>query len=109
MYLLAKTPGGDEFLIERLANWSPAVFEGAEVHRLLSYGFLQVGFAHLLVNLVFLAYVGWNLERGLGSRNLACIFLGSVFAGGVASLLMTPLGLFGEFRCIWPAAAVVFG
>ena len=30
------------------------------MHRLLTYGFLQVGFTHLLLNLLFLAYAGWN-------------------------------------------------
>jgi rhomboid protease GluP len=112
IYLLAKTPGGSDWMVEQLANWSPAILEGGEVHRLLSYGFLQIGFTHLLVNLLFLAYVGWNLERGLGRRNLLTIFLFSIFCGGLLSLLMSPgrpsLGSSGgDFGLL--AAAVVFG
>ena len=111
-YLLAKLPGGSEVMVERWANWAPAILEGGEVYRLFSYGFLQIGFSHLLLNILFLAYVGWNLERGMGRRNLLTIFLFSVFMGGAFSLLMTPgrpsLGSSGgDFGLL--AAAVVFG
>ena len=111
-YLLAKLPGGSDLMVERWANWAPAILEGGEVYRLFSYGFLQIGFSHLLLNILFLAYVGWNLERGMGRRNLLTIFLFSVFMGGAFSLLMTPgrpsLGSSGgDFGLL--AAAVVFG
>jgi rhomboid protease GluP len=112
VYFLSKLPGGSDRLVEQFANWSPAILEGGEVYRLLSYGFLQVGFTHLLINLLFLAYVGWNLERGLGRLNLLCIFLFSILCGGVLSLWMSPgrpsLGSSGgDFGLL--AAAVVFG
>ena len=112
LYLLAKVPGGSEAMVENLANWSPAILEGGEVYRLLTYGFLQIGFTHLLVNLLFLAYVGWNLERGLGRKNLLACFLFSIFCGGLLSLLVSPgrpsLGSSGgDFGLL--AAAVVFG
>jgi membrane associated rhomboid family serine protease len=105
-------PGGDERLVEQFANWSPAILEGGEVYRLITYGFLQVGFTHLLINLLFLAYVGWNIERGLGRINLLCIFVFCILCGGVLSLLMSPgrpsLGSSGgDFGLL--AAAVVFG
>jgi rhomboid protease GluP len=112
VYLLAKLPGGSDRLVEQFANWSPAILEGGEVYRLLTYGFLQVGFTHLLINLLFLAYVGWNLERGLGRMSLLCIFLVSIVCGGVLSLCLSPgrpsIGSSGgDFGLL--AAAVVFG
>ncbi len=112
LYLLAKTPGGAAFLLDSVPNWAPAILEQGQVHRLLSYGLLQVDLSHLLLNLLFLAWAGWNLERGLGRRNLACIFLVSIYCGGLASMLMTPgrpsLGSSGgDFGLL--AAAVVFG
>jgi rhomboid protease GluP len=112
IYLLSKVPGGSDRLVEQFANWSPAILEGGEVYRLISYGFLQVGFTHLLINLLFLAYVGWNLERGLGRLNLLFIFVFSILCGGVLSLWMSPgrpsLGSSGgDFGLL--AAAVVFG
>ena len=111
-YFLAKLPGGSELMVEKWANWAPAILEGGEVYRLLSYGFLQIGFSHLLLNVLFLAYIGWNLERGMGRRNLLTLFVFSVFVGGAFSLLMTPgrpsLGSSGgDFGLL--AAAVVFG
>lgn len=112
VYLLSRLPGGSERLVGQFANWSPAILEGGEVYRLISYGFLQVGFTHLLINLLFLAYVGWNIERGLGRLNLLCIFLFSIFCGGILSLWMSPgrpsLGSSGgDFGLL--AGAVVFG
>ena len=112
LYLFAQVGDGDDVLVERFANYAPSILEGAEVYRLLSYGLLQVGFTHLLVNLVFLAYVGWNLERGFGSKNLLAIFLFSIFSGGVLSMVMRPerpsLGSSGgDFGLL--AAGVVFG
>jgi len=112
LYLLSKVPKGASFLLDNAPNWAPAILEQGQVHRLLSYGLLQVELSHLLFNLLFLAWAGWNLERGLGRRNLACIFLVSIYCGGLASMLMTPgrpsLGSSGgDFGLL--AAAVVFG
>ena len=46
--------------------------------------------SHLLFNLTFLAYTGYNLERALGRLNLATLFLFSVFVGGALSMWMAP-------------------
>lgn len=112
IYLLSWAPGADDWLQETWTNWAPGILERGEVYRLFSYGFLHLGFTHLLFNLTFLAYTGYNLERALGRLNLAVLFLFSVFAGGALSMWMAPrqpsLGASGgDFGLI--AAAVVFG
>ena len=112
VYLWTALPDADAWFLERLANWAPAVLELGQVYRLLSYGFLHVGLTHLAFNLLFLAYAGWNLERGMGRRNLLLIYLASVFCGGLLSMTMSPdrpsLGASGgDFGLI--AAAVIFG
>ena len=112
IYLWAKAPGVSEFLVSHLTNWVPATLERGEVYRVLSYGFLHLGFTHLALNATFLAYTGWNLERGLGRRNLLALFLFSVYCGGLLSMLMSPgrpsLGASGgDFGLL--AASVVYG
>ncbi len=74
VYLVSKGPGVSELLIDAFTNWAPAILEHGEVHRLFSYGLLHLSLPHLAFNLLFLAYVGWNLERGLGRINMAAIF-----------------------------------
>ncbi len=112
IYLFSKGPGVSEVLIDAFTNWAPAILEHGEVHRLFSYGLLHLSLPHLAFNLLFLAYVGWNLERGLGRKNMAAVFFFSVFGGGLLSLVMSPgrpsLGASGgDFGLL--AAAVVFG
>jgi rhomboid protease GluP len=112
IYLSSWAPGIEDTLQTDFTNWAPAVLEQGEVHRLISYGLLHIGFTHLLFNLTFLAYTGYNLERALGRANLLLLYFGSVFAGGTLSMFMAPerpsLGASGgDFGLI--AAAVVFG
>jgi len=112
LYLYSLSADHRTFLIEHFANWSPAVFEQAQIFRLFSYGLIHVNFSHFLINGLFIAYLGWNLERGLGHKNFITLWVASVFVGGVLSILMTPMrpsigasaGAFGLL-----AAGVVFG
>ncbi len=112
VYLWAWVPGVDTWLQERFTNWAPAVLENGEVYRLFTYGLLHIGFTHVLFNLLFLAYTGWNLERAIGRANLVLVYFGSVFTGGLLSMSMAPdrpsLGASGgNFGLL--AAAVLFG
>jgi rhomboid protease GluP len=112
LYLFSLSGENRSYLIENFANWSPAVFEQAQIYRLLSYGFVHVDFSHFLINALFIAYLGWNLERGFGHRNFITVWIAAVFLGGAMSILMTPMrpsigasaGAFGLL-----AASVVFG
>ncbi len=112
IYLASWSSGTEAWLQSEWTQWGPAIYEQGEVWRLFSYGLLHLNFSHLLFNLTFLAYTGYNLERALGRLNLGIIFFGSVFFGGTLSMLMDPsrpsLGASaGDFGLI--AAAVVFG
>lgn len=112
VYLWSKLPGAADLLVDRFTNWAPAVLETGEVYRLLTYGFLHLSFTHLALNMLFLAYAGMNLERAMGGRNLASVYLVSVITGGLLSMMMSPgrpsLGASGgDFGLI--AASVVFG
>jgi rhomboid protease GluP len=112
IYLASWAPGAEEWLQQEWTNWAPGILEDGQGYRLLTYGFLHIGFTHLLFNLTFLAYTGYNLERALGRLNVLTLYLGSVFCGGVLSMWMAPgrpsLGASGgDFGLI--AAAVIFG
>ncbi|HHO52148.1 MAG TPA: rhomboid family intramembrane serine protease [Deltaproteobacteria bacterium] len=105
-------PGVEEALVDRFTNWAPPVLEDGEVWRLLSMGFLHVTTDHLFLNMMWLAYTGWNIERALGRANLGALYLASVLGGSVLSTLMSPetpsLGASGGvFGLV--AASVVFG
>lgn len=112
IFFLAKLPGGEDVVIDHFTNWAPAVLEAGEIHRLISYGWLHLGLNHLALNLLFLVYAGWNLERAMGRKNLLTVFMVSILAGGLLSMGLSParpsLGASGgDFGLI--AASVVFG
>lgn len=112
IYLWSKAPGVGDWLVDSASNWAPAVLETGEVWRLLTYGGLHMSLTHLALNMLFLAYAGWSLERAMGRINVLTVFLFSVFVGGLVSMVMSParpsLGASGgDFGLI--AAAVVFG
>ena len=90
VFFFGGTTDRRSFLMEHFANWGPAAFEQAEVWRLLTYSLLHADLPHILMNVCFLAYMGYHLERAMGHRNTATIYLGSVFTGGLLSLLMSP-------------------
>ncbi|MDP6935073.1 MAG: rhomboid family intramembrane serine protease, partial [Myxococcota bacterium] len=112
IYLVSWFPGVEGWLQSEWSNWAPGIMEEGQAYRLLTYGMLHVRFTHILFNLLFLAYTGWNLERGLGRANLAILYFGSVFSGGLLSMAMSPerpsLGASGgAFGLL--AAVVIFG
>jgi len=112
IYLMSWAPGIEHWLETEWTQWAPGILEHGEIYRLLSYGLLHLGFTHLLFNLTFLAYTGYNLERAIGGINLLLLYFGSVFSGGLLSMWMAPgrpsLGASGgDFGLM--AAAIVFG
>ena len=80
----------------------PPVFEDGEIWRMLTMGVSHQAAFHLGMNMLWLFYCGWNLERALGRANLLFLFLGSVFAGSVLSMFGNPwipsLGASGGIR-----------
>lgn len=89
-----------EFLLpsfgQRLFIWmaqhNPSVLEG-EWWRVLTGGFLHAGITHILFNMWALSAFGPGLEREVGSRPFAGLYLASLLWGGVAYLWLAPTGL----------------
>ncbi len=59
--------------------------ELGEWWRLLSGSLLHSGWLHLVPNLAFLAYVGWNVEAVLGSSGMALLLV----AAGIGSMALS--------------------
>ena len=79
---------------------------------MLTMGLVHIETFHLALNMMWLGYTGWNLERALGRANLLTIFLASVLGGSLFSLLGAPISMSvgasgGVFGLV--AASVVFG
>lgn len=112
LWWIAQVPEAESPILGSLMSSSGHVFELAEPWRLLTMGLLHTQWLHLIFNMVWLAYVGWNIERTLGWRNLLTIFFASVVTGSTLSMLANPWsssigasgGVFGLI-----AATVVFG
>lgn len=106
------TPEVARFFTEHLTLDATRVYEDAEVWRIFSMGFIHLAFFHAMMNLVWLAYTGWNLERALGRLNLLLLYVTSVAAGSLLSIYGDPIspslgasgGVYGLV-----GASVVFG
>ncbi len=112
IWWFARLPEVADWLVLNFTNWTAPTLEDGEVWRLLTMGFLHTDRGHLVANMLWLAYTGWNLEVALGRRNLLTLYLASVLGGSVLSMYgsaATPsLGASGGvFGLI--AASMVFG
>lgn len=112
IWSLTLVPSVSTWFEVQLTKWTPFTLEEGEIWRLLTMGFLHVDPTHLAMNMLWMAYTSWNLERALGWRHLVLLYLGSVAGGSLMSTWGAPgspsLGASGGvFGLI--AASVVFG
>lgn len=83
---------GDWAISPRLiANWGgilPVQWLGQDYWRFLTAGFLHFGPLHIIANMVCLLAWGVPLERMLGTLRFVLIFLTSIIAGAIGSVMM---------------------
>lgn len=112
IWLWAQLEPTRDGLVDGGVNWMSPALENGEPWRILTSGLLHADLLHILLNMVWMAYTGWNIERALGRVNLAVIFFFSVFGGGILSMFLTPqvpsLGASGGVYGL-VSASVVFG
>ena len=72
-------------LVRQGAKSMPYQVELGEWWRLLSGSLLHSGWLHLVPNLAFLFYVGWNVETVLGSSGMALLLV----AAGIGSMALS--------------------
>jgi membrane associated rhomboid family serine protease len=90
IWWFARSESIREWMVTWGTAWAPPTFENAEFWRPLTMGLLHYQFDHIAMNMVFMAYTSYNLERALGRANLAILFFGSVLVGSVASMFGAP-------------------
>lgn len=112
IWWLAHAPTFGDWVLLNLTNWTAPALEDREVWRPLTMGLVHVEATHILANMLWFLYTGWNLEVALGWRNLVTIFFASVLGGSLLSMLGAPQtpslgasgGIFGMI-----AASMIFG
>jgi membrane associated rhomboid family serine protease len=93
---------GDPALLHRLSvGWESTLLDGAWWSA-LSAPLLHRSFAHLLGNVVILAYCGWRCERAVGATGLAGVMAGATTGAALGVILASERGAIG-------ASGVVFG
>jgi membrane associated rhomboid family serine protease len=112
IWWFARIPEVRNELVQRFTNWTGPALENGELWRPLSMGLLHTDLFHLVLNMLWLAYAGWNLERALGRRNVVVIYAAAVLGGATLSMFGSPqtpsLGASGGvFGLV--AASTVFG
>jgi membrane associated rhomboid family serine protease len=86
--LAGGTSGGTVFT--KGALFGPLIAHNHEYWRLLSAGFLHLGFLHLLFNMMFLYFMGPALEQAIGRFEFAAVYFASLLAGSFGALLFQP-------------------
>jgi len=82
---------GGGWVYEHGALYGPLLSGGYhEYWRLLTAGFLHAGLIHIVLNMVFLYFIGRTLEPAIGSVNFIAIYLTSLLAGSFGALLFQP-------------------
>lgn len=69
--------------------YAPSVGIG-EIWRLFGSAFEHFGPMHLFANMWMLLIIGLGIERVVGSKNLAAIYLTSIFGGALSAIVFTP-------------------
>jgi rhomboid protease GluP len=74
-----------QFLVELGADYGPLIWRGGQPWRVFSSLFVHIDVMHLALNLAALGWCGRIVEKTLGARRLAQIFVAAGLAGSLAS------------------------
>lgn len=106
MWFFTGSVQSTETLVLFGANYAPLVLFAQQWWRLLTAGFVHIGFEHLLFNSIFLYLFGSEIERIIGHARYSVIYILSIIGGNLLSLAFSSLyslsagassGLFGLF------------
>lgn len=79
---------GDQSVVDRFSFRPVHILKGRQYYRLVSAGFLHVGFGHLLFNMITLYFFGPPMEMVLGSLPFLGLYFGSELAAHGLSLVL---------------------
>jgi len=69
------------------ALYGPAVIQGGEYYRLLSYMFLHMGLNHVANNMILIFFLGEELERFFGKWRFFFLYFSSGIVAGIVSIV----------------------
>ena len=100
-----------DLLVKLGAKEGGHMLELGQWWRLLTFSFLHAGLIHLVPNMLYTSYVGWNVEAVYGRSGAVVIFLFSAAGCGLVSTLASTIPSVGASGITFGlfAAAVVFG
>lgn len=95
-------------ILEMGGKFNPLIIENQEWWRLLSAGFIHIGFTHLLMNGISLYYLGSELEMAIGSLRFLIVYIVAILGGNFLSFAFNiehisagaSTGVFGLFAAI---------
>jgi len=99
---LQSAPLTSAVLIAQGAKSLPHQVELGQWWRLVTASGLHAGWSHLIPNLLYVLYVGWNVESLLGRSGTLLVIVGSAVTSMAVSSIATPLPTVG-------ASGVTFG
>ena len=89
-------------LVEQGAKSLPHQVELGQWWRLLTASLLHAGWSHIIPNLLYVLYVGWNVESLLGRTGTLLVIVASAIGSMIVSSVATPLPTVG-------ASGITFG
>ncbi len=120
VFLWSYLSGSFEEIVNRYGMKPSSVFEGRELHTLLTSMFLHGGFLHIGGNMLYLWIFGDNVEDALGRKRFLAFYLLCGLAASLAHLLSDPSssvptigasgaisGVLGAYLVLYPRARVL--
>ncbi|HWC87742.1 MAG TPA: rhomboid family intramembrane serine protease [Solirubrobacteraceae bacterium] len=77
-------------LLTKGVLYGPAISVNHQYYRLVTSGFLHLSLQHILFNMLFLYFIGRQLEPAIGRLNFSAVYLASLLAGSFGALLFRP-------------------
>lgn len=88
--LIFRTTETTHALVQMGAKYNLFIVERNEWWRLITAGFLHIGFRHLLMNGVSIYFIGRHLEQMIGHWNFFIVYMVSLIGGNLFSFAFSP-------------------
>ena len=99
--------GADTLLVDWFAVYPRTPGMTLQIWRLITYQFLHGDFWHILINMLWLFFLGPTLERHWGSRKFLTFYLGCGAAGGLFYILLVVLNFLGAGLMVGASGSIL--
>jgi len=99
--------GADTLLVDWFAVYPRTGGMALQIWRLITYQFLHGDFFHILINMLWLFFLGPTLERHWGSRKFLIFYLGCGAAGGLFYVLLVVIKFLPAAPMIGASGAIL--